>query len=203
MSQSDKEFREALVGKKIPILTLDNQWHQLIGSVEPDKEVLKLQEEINELLKRQGKARTEIRKIKALKKKLMQEIMENAEDASSGKNKKAEDKVNDNKRLINECNEMLRDYEDEVLELPAKMEKVNRELMIHTMEICYDVLRKNKAEIDENARWISETRTELKRRLIRKQEQEDMNQELYNYMHNIFGVDVIDIFDMAYLNKDK
>ena len=98
---------------------------------------------------------------------------------------------------------MLRDYEDEVLELPAKMEKVNRELMIHTMEICYDVLRKNKAEIDENARWISETRTELKRRLIRKQEQEDMNQELYNYMHNIFGVDVIDIFDMAYLNKDK
>jgi Nup93/Nic96. len=203
MSKSDKEFREALVGKKIPILTLDNQWHQLIGSVEPDKEVLKLQEEINELLKRQGKARTEIRKIKALKKKLMQEIMENAEDASSGKNKKAEDKVNDNKRLINECNEMLRDYEDEVLELPAKMEKVNRELMIHTMEICYDVLRKNKAEIDENARWISETRTELKRRLIRKQEQEDMNQELYNYMHNIFGVDVIDIFDMAYLNKDK
>ena len=202
-SKSDKEFREALVGKKIPILTLDNQWHQLIGSVEPDKEVLKLQEEINELLKRQGKARTEIRKIKALKKKLMQEIMENAEDASSGKNKKAEDKVNDNKRLINECNEMLRDYEDEVLELPAKMEKVNRELMIHTMEICYDVLRKNKAEIDENARWISETRTELKRRLIRKQEQEDMNQELYNYMHNIFGVDVIDIFDMAYLNKDK
>ena len=203
MSKSDKEFREALVGKKIPILTLDNQWHQLIGSVEPDKEVLKLQEEINELLKRQGKARTEIRKLKALKKKLMQEIMENAEDASSGKNKKAEDKVNDNKRLINECNEMLRDYEDEVLELPAKMEKVNRELMIHTMEICYDVLRKNKAEIDENARWISETRTELKRRLIRKQEQEDMNQELYNYMHNIFGVDVIDIFDMAYLNKDK
>ncbi len=203
MSKSDKEFKEALVGKKIPILTLDNQWHQLIGSVEPDKEVLKLQEEINELLKRQGKARTEIRKIKALKKKLMQEIMENAEDASSGKNKKAEDKVNDNKRLINECNEMLRDYEDEVLELPAKMEKVNRELMIHTMEICYDVLRKNKAEIDENARWISETRTELKRRLIRKQEQEDMNQELYNYMHNIFGVDVIDIFDMAYLNKDK
>ena len=171
--------------------------------MEPDKEVLKLQEEINELLKRQGKARTEIRKIKALKKKLMQEIMENAEDASSGKNKKAEDKVNDNKRLINECNEMLRDYEDEVLELPAKMEKVNRELMIHTMEICYDVLRKNKAEIDENARWISETRTELKRRLIRKQEQEDMNQELYNYMYNIFGVDVIDIFDMAYLNKDK
>ena len=203
MSEVDSKFKNALAGKKIPPLTLDNKWHRLFTQTQPDKRLQRLEKEIGELLKKQGKANTEIKKIKKLKKTLMQEIMENAEDASSGKNKKAEDKVNDNKRLINECNEMLRDYEDEVLELPAKMEKVNRELMIHTMEICYDVLRKNKAEIDENARWISETRTELKRRLIRKQEQEDMNQELYNYMHNIFGVDVIDIFDMAYLNKDK
>lgn len=83
------------------------------------------------------------------------------------------------------------------------MDQVNRELMLKTMEICYDVLKKNRADIDENARWISEMRTELKERLIRKQEQEQVNQELYTYMHNIFGVDVIDIFDMAYLNKEN
>ena len=29
MGQEDEVFREALVGKKIPILTLDNQWHKL------------------------------------------------------------------------------------------------------------------------------------------------------------------------------
>ena len=203
MSKSDKKFEKALEGKKIPILTPDNQWHQLVGKVEPDRQVAKLQEELNELLKRQGKARTEIRKIKALKKKLMDEIMELAEDAASGKNKRAENKVSDNKRLIVECNEKLTEYEDEILELPGKMDQVNRELMLKTMEICYDVLKKNRADIDENARWISEMRTELKERLIRKQEQEQVNQELYTYMHNIFGVDVIDIFDMAYLNKEN
>lgn len=203
MSKSDKKFEKALEGKKIPILTLDNQWHQLVGKVEPDRQVAKLQEELNELLKRQGKARTEIRKIKALKKKLMDEIMELAEDAASGKNKRAENKVSDNKRLIVECNEKLTEYEDEILELPGRMEQVNRDLMLRTMEICYDVLKKNRADIDENARWISEMRTELKERLIRKQEQEQVNQELYTYMHNIFGVDVIDIFDMAYLNKEN
>lgn len=202
MSKSDREFRQALEGKKIPILTLDNQWHQLINNIEPDKQVLKLQDELNELLKRQGKARTEIRKIKTLKKKLMQEIIENAEDSSSGRSKKAENKVKDNTRLIGECNDKLREYEDEVLELPEKMEQVNRELMIRTMELCYDILKKNRVEIDENAKWIADMRSELKKRLIRKQEQEQMNQELYNYMHNIFGVDVIDIFDMAYLNKE-
>ena len=108
MSKSDKKFEKALEGKKIPILTLDNQWHQLVGKVEPDRQVAKLQEELNELLKRQGKARTEIRKIKALKKKLMDEIMELAEDAASGKNKRAENKVSDNKRLSSNATKNLR-----------------------------------------------------------------------------------------------
>ena len=29
MEQEDEVFREALIGKKIPVLTLDNQWHRL------------------------------------------------------------------------------------------------------------------------------------------------------------------------------
>ena len=30
-----------------------------------------------------------------------------------------------------------------------------------------------------------------------------MNQELYTYMHNIFGADVIEIFDMKYNPSEK
>ena len=45
MPQEEEFFREALIGKKIPVLTLDNQWHQLVGKVEPDRQVAKLQEE--------------------------------------------------------------------------------------------------------------------------------------------------------------
>ena len=38
---------------------------------------------------------------------------------------------------------------------------------------------------------------------MKKQEQEQMNQELYAYMHDIFGADVINIFDMEYMQKEK
>ena len=76
MSRSDDIYKPALASKKIPILTLDNKWHKLFTQAEPNKRLKKREEELNELLKKQGKANTEIKEIKKLKRRLMQGIME-------------------------------------------------------------------------------------------------------------------------------
>ena len=198
MSRKDEIYSPALKEKKIPILTLDNKWHRLFTQTNPNKTILRLEEELNDLLKKQGKATTESKDIRRLKKKLMQEIVENAEGTAEGNNQKALKKMEDNKRLINECNERLTMYEDQLIELPGEIDRVNRELMLQTMDICYDTLKTNETEIEETAKWVAAIRVELKKRLIRKQEMEQMNQELYSYMHVIFGAEVIEIFDMKY-----
>ena len=198
MSRKDEIYSPALKEKKIPILTLDNKWHRLFTQTNPNKTILRLEEELNDLLKKQGKATTESKDIKRLKKKLMQEIVENAEGTAEGNDEKALKKMEDNKRLINECNERLTMYEDQLIELPREIDRVNRELMLQTMDSCYDTLKANEAEIEETAKWVAAIRIELKKRLIRKQEMEQMNQELYSYMHDIFGAEVIEIFDMKY-----
>lgn len=198
MSRKDEIYSPALKEKKIPILTLDNKWHRLFTQTNPNKTILRLEEELNDLLKKQGKATIESKDIKRLKKKLMQEIVENAEGTAEGNNQKALKKMEDNKRLINECNERLTMYEDQLIELPGEIDRVNRELMLQTMDICYDTLKTNETEIEETAKWVAAIRVELKKRLIRKQEMEQMNQELYSYMHDIFGAEVIEIFDMKY-----
>ena len=200
MSRKDEIYSPALKEKKIPILTRDNKWHRLFTQTNPNKTILRLEEELNDLLKKQGKATTESKDIKRLKKKLMQEIVENAEGTAEGNNQKALKKMEDNKRLINECNERLTMYEDQLIELPGEIDRVNRELMLQTMDICYDTLKTNETEIEETAKWVAAIRVELKKRLIRKQEMEQMNQELYSYMHDIFGAEVIEIFDMKYGN---
>lgn len=200
MSRKDEIYSPALKEKKIPILTLDNKWHRLFTQTNPNKAILRLEAELNDLLKKQGKATTESKDIKRLKKKLMQEIVENAEGTAEGNNQKALKKMEDNKRLINECNERLTMYEDQLIELPGEIDRVNRELMLQTMDICYDTLKTNETEIEETAKWVAAIRVELKKRLIRKQEMEQMNQELYSYMHDIFGAEVIEIFDMKYGN---
>lgn len=202
MSRKDEVFIPALVNKKIPILTLDNKWHQLFTQTSPNKGIKRLEAELNELLKKQGKVNTESKEIRKLKKRLMQEIMESAENAAEGNDEKAVKKLEENKRLINECNEKLEEYEEEQLELPQKIESVNRELMLLTMETCYDTLKNNEKEIEDTAKWVAQIRVELKKRLIRKQEKEIMNQELYSYMHDIFGAEVIELFDMKYSKEE-
>ena len=46
-------------------------------------------------------------------------------------------------------------------------------------------------------------RIELKKNLVRKQEKELKNHALYSYMHDIFGAEVIEIFDMKYNPEEK
>ncbi len=198
MSRSDDIFKPALASKKIPILTLDNKWHKLFTQAEPNKRLKKREEELNELLKKQGKANTEIKEIKKLKRRLMQGIMENASEASSGNDARARRKTDESKRLMGECNEKIAGYEDELIELPRQIDKVNKELMLMTMEICYDRLKENERDIEEITKWVAQVKEELKEKLILKQEKETVNQELYSYMHDIFGADVINLFDTKY-----
>ena len=60
----------ALEGKSIPILTLDNKWHQLFTQTEMTPEIEALADELNALVEKDGKLRSENKDIKRLKKKL-------------------------------------------------------------------------------------------------------------------------------------
>lgn len=198
MEHKDGVYKAALTDKKIPILTLDNKWHRLFTQTEPTPAISRLEQRLNELLKRQGKLNTETKEIKKLKKKLMDEIVSVRDEMEQGQSNALEKKVEDNKRLLAECNEKLEGCQDELMELPREIEKTNQELMLLTMEICYDKLQANTEEIQETAAWVAQIRVELKKRLVRKQEKEIQNHELYSYMHDIFGADVIEIFDLKY-----
>ncbi len=124
--------------------------------------------------------------------------MQNIVSSMDGADEKAEKKVSESKRLINESNEKMEAYEDELLELPREIDRVNRELMIQSMALCYDQMSENTDEIEKIADWIHQIRIELKKNIIKKQEKEFLNAELYTYMHDIFGPDVMEIFDMRY-----
>lgn len=194
MPISEEKFREALGDKRIPVLILDNKWHKLFKRSGTTPEIEELEKKLTELLKRQGKLNSEIKDIKKVKNELMNNIVSSMDD----KNKEAEKKVNDSKRLINEANDKIDSYEDELLELPREIDKVNKELMIQTMALCYETLSENTDEIEKIADWIHNVRIELKKNIIRKQEREFQNADLYTYMHDIFGPDVMEIFDMRY-----
>ncbi len=198
MERTDEVFQSALADKKIPILTLDHKWHQLFTLGDYSAEIKDMECELNGLLKRQGKVNTKNREIRKLKKKLMDEIVVLANEMEHGATLRLENEMETHKRLVSECNEKLQACEEEMLELPRQIVAVNNRLMLATMEICYQRLHKNTEELEEIEEWIRTIRRELKKKVVRKQEKEMMNHQLYSYMHDIFGADVIEIFDMKY-----
>lgn len=203
MARTDEAFKQALVGKKIPILTLDNKWHKLFTQSEFTPELKGLEKKLNDLLKRQAKLTSETKEIKKLKKKLMDEVVLLADEMGEHPTKKQDKDMADHKRLIEECNEKMDAYEEELVELPREINQVNNQLMLITMDVCYKKLKINNKELDEIDEWIGEIRRELKKKVVRKKEKEAVINKLYAYMHDIFGAEVLELFDMEYDPEEK
>lgn len=199
----ESSFKNALDSAKIPILVLDQKWHRLFAISGKPEDVKEVEAELNTLLQKQGKLNTDLKGYKKVKSDLMQSIVENMdakdENKSTPENQK---KAETDRRLMDELNAKMDACEDELLDLPPLIQEKNRELMMLTMAFSYDKLRTNEFEIQAISEWIQKIRVELKRNIIRKQNREINNKEIYSYMHDIFGKDVITLFDVHYEDMD-
>lgn len=196
MSRKEEIFIPALEGKNIPIISLDNKWYRLMSGLDKTKRMQELEEQLNNLLKRQGKLNTETKALKQEKKRLMDDIVGGMENNNARKQEEY-------KKKIQECNDKLAEYQDELLSLPKEINEVNYELMLETMQLCYEEIQENTQKIVDIAAWIDNIRIELKKNIVRKQQYEMNNQNMYTYMHDIFGAEVINIFDMTYNPAEK
>ena len=158
---------------------------------------------LNDMLKRQAKLNTETKELKKLKKKLMDEVVLLADAMGERPTKKQDKEMADHKRLIEECNEKMDAYEEELVELPRQINQLNNQLMLITMDVCCKKLQQNTKELSEIEEWISGIRRELKKKVVRKQEKEAVINRLYAYMHDIFGAEVIELFRHAVRSGGK
>jgi len=82
VANKNDDLKAALAGKSIPVLTLDNKWHRLLGPEDMTQQIRDLTGKLNGLVKRQGKVTTDGKGIVKIKKKLMQEILTIADGLS-------------------------------------------------------------------------------------------------------------------------
>ncbi len=188
-------FTEALKKVKIPVLVLDQKWHRLFALEGKSDDVKELENALSDTLARQGKLTQELKDLKKLKHSLMQDIVANMEGTENS-SETTKSKQLEAKRLIVEVNEKIDANESELLDIPKQITTYNDALMMETMEFCYDRLRTNYKEAEEISDWIKQIRVELKKNIIRKQNREINNKEIYAYMHDIFGKDIINLFDV-------
>ncbi|CDD63761.1 putative uncharacterized protein [Firmicutes bacterium CAG:882] len=185
---------DMLKKKNIPIINVDERWLRLFPDNEKTPAIKRLEKELKELLKRQGKVNTELKDIRIVREQLTQSVLNSAEDMSIPEAKRLK-KQAASQRLIIESREKLEQLEKEQKELPGLIQDANNALIFESVRVCYDKIDKNKSDIDRLTQWIDETRIKLKERILIKQDKETKNQEIYTYLHAMLGAKVMEAFD--------
>ena len=197
-------FFQGIHSSQIPIVVLDERWHQMFNVIEKPKLVKDLEDEVNALLKKQGQVNNDLKEVKKIKNKLMQEIVERMEVSGEDneRNQKRNKTMEKNQKLILECNEKLEELEDEQFEIPHKLREANEKLIVAGMEIAYIHLQRGKEEEKRLANWIAKARVELRKQMLLKQETEDNNVMIYNNMHDILGAQLMEVLDNKFGQKE-
>ncbi len=191
-----KDFSQLIKAAKIPILILDQKWHQLFLVNGKPEEVETKEKELNELLQKEARLKQDLKDYKKVKQNLMDGIVAGMDDSSEERTLDVEEK----KRLIDEANAKMAELEDELLEIPRQIRETNEELMVMTADYCYDNFRKNTEQISEISAWIKQVRHDLKVNIVKKQNREINTRQMYSYMHDVFGPQATNLFDLQNLD---
>lgn len=197
--KSEEDFKKALIGKKVPLLVLDQKWHRLFAIHGKTDQIREIETQLDRYLAEQGQCNNDLEDLKKIKSKLMSNIVQNMDGTTEiADSVSRQKKLDDDKRMIDEINEKVENLEDRLLELPKLINETNESLMLMSMDYFSEKIITNREESKEIEEWISGIRIELKKNIIKKQNRDINNREIYAYLHDIFGAEVLDLFDIQY-----
>ena len=197
--KSEEDFKKALIGKKVPLLVLDQKWHRLFAIHGKTDQIREIETQLDRYLAEQGQCNNDLEDLKKLKSKLMSNIVQNMDGTTEiADSVSRQKKLDDDKRMIDEINEKVENLEDRLLELPKLINETNESLMLMSMDYFSEKIITNREESKEIEEWISGIRIELKKNIIKKQNRDINNRKIYAYLHDIFGAEVLDLFDIQY-----
>ncbi|MCR5792591.1 MAG: hypothetical protein K6G65_05430 [Lachnospiraceae bacterium] len=200
------KFEQVLQGKEIPILTLDDRWHRMFVGMNKTPEIKSLEKKLNDLVKYQGKMVNDVKDLKALKSRLMNEILQNMSAVPGREDTLRQRKQEKSQKLIYDINDKLREAELAIAKVPDDINQVNCQLLAASLVLWYEKANENSRKLEEVDRWIESFKNQLRDKLLEKQDMEDKNREIYTYMNALLGKAAVDRLDQmtgSNLRKDK
>lgn len=191
--QKEEEFLEQFRGVEIPILTLDERWLTMFPNGEKTKEALHLEKELNEAFKYQAKLSEDLKVAESAKKQLMDRIIRNMKIAQI----KEEEAMLQEKsqEFIRELNERINKLEKEYEIMPQKIKELNEALLMESLRFCYRKMYANQENIHKQDFLIQEAKELLEERIAKKLEMQKQNENMYIFIHRLFGRNVLEIFN--------
>ena len=195
-----KAMKDNAALKNLPILTLDQRWYRLVPESVKTDEIRYWEKRVNELLKKQGQVNEDLIQVKKIRKGLFRGIVNHMNQ--NDEDPKKQKIMDESQRLIYEARDKISQLEDESDEVPKKLRIANMHLFYETVKMCYEKINLNNQDLERLEAWIEDTRIKLKKNLLVKQDKEDMNEQMYSYMHAILGPEIMSELDRLNENDE-
>lgn len=195
-----KKDIELIVDKKVHLLVLDQKWHELFKGKKPLR-IQQLEKKLNDLLKEQGTLTTELKEYRKLKQKMMAEIVSGMGDAYDGQDKKALKTLERNKKYIEQINNKLEHHEKRLGKVPDLIQETNKELVNATMKQFYQTMLSRKQTAERLEEEVKRLQIEIKEAIENRDQAKAYHQELYGYIHDVVGPNIIEQYDRYYIGE--
>lgn len=194
MALTIEEVKQQTSYKRLPILILDERYHRLFPEEDKTPEIRRLEKKLSDLLKRQGQVTNDLKAVKKIKADLIQSVLANVENTELSDSKRQK-LMNANQKLILEAKDKIAALEQEETDMPEAIRTANIALVLECVDVCYTRIHQNYEDIQILGKWINEVRIELKKKILVKQDKETKNAEIYSYMHDLLGHEMMEVFD--------
>ncbi|OON97060.1 MAG: hypothetical protein ATN31_08800 [Candidatus Epulonipiscioides saccharophilum] len=201
-----EQMKASLRNKDLPIVVLDNSWHQ-IKTLIADDNFQKLEEQLMDTLKRRGELTNNINKSAVLKNKLLAKILEISDKLNNNvalaNNPRLEKDITLAKENLIKLNEEVDLFKLESMIIEEELNTYNLLLVENTIVKSYNIMTQYRdktlaldTEIDYYRNILLEKNEERKRYAT-------ASQELYDYMHKIVGRNTVEKLDTIMMRVDK
>ena len=110
-------------------------------------------------------------------------------------NKEAERELEKEKNRMLEINNEISNKESSIQELLVNKEEKNLELLKETLEISYDIIKKDKSLLDPLLKEIEQMRKDLENKRILRDELQERINLTYSFIHGFMGGKDTEKFD--------
>lgn len=190
--------KEVIVRDDVPIITLDNSWHQLMEAIKTPQ-VEKLENKLNDLLKEQGQLNTDYIEYTRMKKDMLDKILELTHQAFDLKSEEAIKEMEKQEKMILKINEKVEKIEIRLDELPEEIKQTNHALVSVSVEICYGQINESRAKSRELDQEIQIMRSSLMKKTEIKKSCDQVANQTYRYLHQLVGAEFINKLDEVHL----
>jgi len=197
-STKKSELMKRLNNKSLPLLTIDNRWYELFSYLSKTTSISSLEKKEKELVLKEARLNDEINEYRKEKKILMAKFIKNENSGIKAVNSKKEEKkveLDDYTKDIDRLNEKISNGKESLEKVKKELEKCNLELVVETMIALDEILLNNEKSIEDINKFIVQTKNEIKKQIMIKHDIKQEDKNIYSYMHNILGADIMQEFD--------